>query len=669
MDKMNFGKKLLCELLVLSFALSACTPTDVPSSRTNANAIGTGNTAGTGNGSVSTTGGVGSGTTLPPKVEVRHLIEPNLSTDPNYSPGTGYAGGGSYVRKLTLPKNYAGRLYVAGINIGTLSSTFVKVRFRFGVSREPVEIPATVTQAPGITPQTGIHVLVLDLRSEPFRNIRLYYDLFDYNEYPRTASGTLASTAEPVQDNRDTNLYCRGLRVEDDPTFEGVGACDGTPSSTSQPEEECLYAYAKVLDQGLVKDSNGVMVPLSPSLPQVKIATTGSTYYHDSMSNQILKPLTDTVPTDGSYEFSKLALPLGSTNAILATFAAWAGIVFPDSYTYYYRGPYRLVNTNEWQFQFARPDGKNRLFRSNAFIPYPLRATSPLPDDTGITYTPHRYYYDRIYYNSYLFPLATKIDVAANVTHLSHANPGASRTPTTYAVPQKSLWMDGANARAQSRNHDQEHVGSCNVSSTIEVVAKDANGNDYVVALAKDVKLQLVRPTTYHTEYNNDVLYSNFKTCTSSATCGGNECCYNNRCWDKNLVSQCKEDSAVQGNRIVGDSCTSDFQCQTLCCNTTSGTCANHNALAVPAVLCSKPVGEFCIAKEWCGKSPVTKCLVIKTGTDASGNVTCRQQCYTTQEFGDCLNGTCIPPEQPAIPSFDPDAEGACDGAVTAPSF
>src|SRR5690554_6300604 len=46
------------------------------------------------------------------KVEIRHLIEPKIDDN---SPG------GAYTRKLTIPKNYDGYLYLAGINVSTLA--------------------------------------------------------------------------------------------------------------------------------------------------------------------------------------------------------------------------------------------------------------------------------------------------------------------------------------------------------------------------------------------------------------------------------------------------------------------------------------------------------------------------------------------------------------------
>lgn len=634
------GKKFINVLVVMMFFITGCMPTQAPSTRTGKQNTTTNpgtSTSGAGNGASGGTTIDTSNSSITPKIEIRHLIEPNLSSDPNYSPGTGLAGGGSYVRKLTLPKNFAGRLYVAGINISTLASQHVKVRFKFGVSREPVTINATVSRAPGITPNADIDVLVLDVRSEPFRDVRLPYDLFDYKDY--------GTNDEPIQSNRDTDLYCRGLRLEDDHTFQGVGACDA-------PGEDCLYSYAKVLDQGLVKltttTTGSVLVPITPTLPQSK-SILGFSYYQDWMGQQLKKPLLDTFAWP--YKFSELAVPANSTDAQDITISSLAGVTIGTD-TYYYQGPYRIMNQAEWQFKLTQ-----------------LEDDSAYPNQKRLFKKAHTINGSKFYYNSYLFPLAMKMHLGANVAHLSSATPHGVRTEKVLSGASKTEWMDGANARAQSRNSQLEHIGSCNVTSSIEIIAKDNNGNEYIVSLANDVKLQLVRPTQIYTDTGNEVLYSNFKTCSSSASCGGSECCFNNRCWDQSLVSQCFDSNVGQGNRDIGEGCTTDMQCASLCCNRTSGQCSPHNSLLNPAVLCSKPIGDFCIAKEWCQKSPVTKCLIVKTGTNALGETTCRQQCYTTMEYGDCKNGTCIAPVQEVIQPFDPNAAGACDNAVPAPSF
>lgn len=71
---------------------------------------------------------------------------------------------------------------------------------------------------------------------------------------------------------------------------------------------------------------------------------------------------------------------------------------------------YRLVNNQDWQFRFAELDGEKRLFRSGSWVDYPIYLTNPLPDDSQTSPSQNR-----LYYNSYLFPLATKIDLSANV--------------------------------------------------------------------------------------------------------------------------------------------------------------------------------------------------------------------------------------------------------------
>lgn len=656
MDKIVFNNRAYWRLLIVLIIASGCLPSDIPSSKNisetvNANCPLYENCVTEGDARI------GGGTSLPPTVEIRHLIEPNLSTDPTYSTGTGQSSGGSYLRKITLPKNFAGRLYLAGINIGSLSSRFVKVRFKFGLNHEPVVIPATVAQAPGITPQTSINVLVMDLRSEPFRNIRLPYDLYDYNEYDLNIDGTFANGVEPTQDNRNSGLFCRGLKIEDDPTFQGLGSCG------DQPEEECLYAYAKVIDQGLIKVSGNTKVPLTPSFPQVK-SVSGSDYYTDNMSSKLLKPLTDTIPSSGN-NLAPVPFSSAGANSTLINFTDWSPVSILGS-NYYYRGPYRILNRNNWEFDFpfSKLDGKKRLFREDSWIYYSNYSSDPLPDDN--LSTPEQ---DRLYYNSYLFPLATKLKLAANISHLASSSPDGIRTEKILSTAGETEWMDGANARAQSRNYDLEHIGSCNVSATIEIIAKDDNNIDYVIAQSKEVKIQLVRPTQHRTDIADEVLYTNFKSCNGSSGCGDSECCLNNRCWDQSLVSQCLDSSSNQGNKIVGESCFSDLECSSLCCNKTTGQCAPHNTTLNPAVLCSKPVGDFCISKEWCQKSTVIKCYIIKTGTDPLGNITCRQQCYNVQEFGDCKNGTCVPPVQETIPTFDPNDPNACNNAITAPNF
>ena len=632
----HFGLFYAC-LLVAVFAVG-CNPMSVPSTRqANGNQAGPGGqNPGPGNGATTTGAGSG-GETAPflPTVEIRHLIEPNLTTDPSYNSGTGYHGGGSYVRKLTIPKNYAGRLYLAGINVGTLTDRFVKVRFKFGPNHHSETINAVVAKATGITPSTDISVLVMDLKNQPFRDIRLSYDLYDYNTY-------LAGET-PVQDNRNSGLYCRALRLADDPTFTGVGNCDAG-------DEKCLYAYAKVLDQGLVKEGSGpVYTSFAPKLPQVK-ATAGSDYYADADALTLEKALSDSFL--GPFKFN---------NLVNFNLAADPGVSIDwgpktiNSSTYYYRGPYKLSDRSNWHFKFGDLVGENRLFKNSR--PY-SGSVGPTPD------------LGTVFFGSYMFPLASKSSIQANTPYLGSDEWNQKRLTQINSVGGESLWMDGSSARAQTLNTANEHIGSCNVSAIIEIIAKDDSGNEYIITDTNEIKLQLVRETQYFEDTNSDVLYTNFKRCSSNSNCGSGECCYNNRCWDETLVSQCIDSTVSQGNHLTGEACSTDFDCVSLCCNRTTGVCAAHNTLTIPPVLCSKPVGDACIAKEWCQQVPVTKCIIVKSPIDpGTGTSSCYQQCYTVLEYGDCKAGTCVPPYQEPITSFDPDAPGACDNAVTAPNF
>ncbi|MEX0798881.1 MAG: hypothetical protein WD025_05525, partial [Bacteriovoracaceae bacterium] len=130
------------------------------------------------------------------------------------------------------------------------------------------------------------------------------------------------------------------------------------------------------------------------------------------------------------------------------------------------------------------------------------------------------------------------------------------------------------------------------------------------------------------------------------------------------------EDLPTYGNAKPGDSCQSDNECGSLCCNQSTGKCAPHDTLSDPQVLCSKPSGLSCIAKEWCMKHPITQCFIVNTGFDAQGQKTCALRCYTYEEFGDCrasagsIAGVCVAPDQPEQPVFNPSDPNRCDQAI-----
>jgi hypothetical protein len=135
-------KKLFTFLLAMQWILTSCTPSSIPkkgSSNLNSETPTTGSSNGGNSGGNGATPG-GTDTVIEdtslPVVEIRNLVEPQI-VETNYTSGTGLTGAGSYVRKLTLPKNYSGRLYIGGINVATLADRIVKVRFNFGYNKEP----------------------------------------------------------------------------------------------------------------------------------------------------------------------------------------------------------------------------------------------------------------------------------------------------------------------------------------------------------------------------------------------------------------------------------------------------------------------------------------------------------------------------------------------------
>ncbi|MDA8793710.1 hypothetical protein N9N67_10705 [Bacteriovoracaceae bacterium] len=558
---------------------------------------------------------------LPPKVEIRHLIEPKLSDDD---------GGGAYVRKLTLPKNYSGFFYLAGINVSTLTERNVWVRFKFGRQEGIIEVPATVSTAPGIIPTTSVQVLVMDFSARQFEDIRLLYDLYDYNEYDFMGSTSASALSDPIIDPFDDKLFCRGLNLENDPTFEGNISTGCTTS-----DDTCKYAYAKVLDSGLIDVST--LSPVYPTEMAIDLEDDGD-YYANSDENQLKKCMPDEDVTVTNLTFN--STPMNFINYDLTDLINISG----TDYVYY--GPFNPVNVSEWQVSSDALDaGGSPLFTGYG-------VTAPTTNIQTI-------------YGSYKFPRWWKTDLAAGIGYLGSSNPEDPKTLTSNSISGETSWMDGCNGRASTYNDfTGEHIGSCNVTSTIEVYSKNDDGTETVIDITNEVKLQLTKPSLFNSEQEN-VLFSSFKACSSNNACASDECCYNSRCWSKDLVSQCIDDENPNEQLPVGQNCQSDLQCSSLCCSSTSGTCQVHNTTLDPEVTCSKLQGQACIADEWCRKEQVRECLIVLTGY-AADNVTptCELRCYNYQENGLCKNGFCTPPTQPTVPTFNPDDPNRCANAI-----
>nr|BDT28887.1 hypothetical protein BHI3_23530 [Bacteriovorax sp. HI3] len=557
---------------------------------------GTGGT-GSGSGSLPNGSGVGSSdTTLQSvKVELSHLVDPF---------------DGTYKKKLTIPKNYKGNLYLAGLNVGALQNKLVKVRFNFGLDKQPVVLDATIARAPGIVPQTDIQVLVVDMNSKPFSKMRLGYDLFDYNDY--TALNSDGTEKAVVQNNRDGGLYCRGLSLEDDPTFD---SSTSTNATCSQAGDKCLYAYAKVTDATMYDSSTGLTtIPTRPQIWTVGSGVTRSPTLATSANSMCLPDYEDYVGFNDL--FAQTLTGLNYNDLILGM---------------RYRGPYRAINPSAWKIT------GNAIFNSS-------KGLFEVSNSTLDPYTGFR---------SLLFPRAGKVKLNQDVRYFGSSSRFGLRSTLVADSTGTSKYVDGCNLRVMQYDvTTAENVGSCNVNGSIEVFyMKD--GSEVNITTDRTIKLQLVKASTVDSE-GKEVLTSNFKRCESSSTCGSDECCFNSRCWSKELVTQCVDQTPVNGNRPVGDVCSSDFECSSLCCNQSTGSCQPHNPSGTTPVLCSKTAGQRCVSREFCKPEYVATCKIVKNGTNADGTQACTLRCPAVETYGECTAGYCIPPAVPAIPAFDP---------------
>jgi hypothetical protein len=632
--KVTAPSTLMLAFTIFSLLMTSCVPTRDVSSRRSSTARstdnGSGPGSGNGQGAVPGDGGISAGDEelINGRAELRHIVDPF---------------DGTYKTKVTIPKNFTGLLYLSGLNFTSLAGKLVSARFRFGRELEPVVIQGTIGRAPGITPQTDIEVLILDFQDRPFENIRLLYDLYDYNDY-RSDINPLLEDKAPTNDPRDTGLYCRGLRTEHDPTFIS------TPSNPNcgVAGNRCLYSYAKLKDSGLIVKSSGIA--LVPSEPQVDLA--GGGYTLDPLTNTLKKCLPD------NNNAGNLNTALNSNIAgALAYGLDITPNIFPEIHQY--KGPFRPLATDEWHISgsailsdVTSPSYPSGLFQfsmnsdPNNLVEYA---------DGG--------------YRSFMFPRAGTMPLSSGVDYLGNlSDPYGLKTLDTLLTSGDSKFMGGCNIRAS--NYDSfanEHIGSCNVVATIELIHTNLLTNqEEVLTSSTAVKLQLSRASITNFQ-GQEVLYSSLSSCSSSQTCGSNECCFNSRCWDKELVTQCLEDVAVVGNRGVGEVCNSDFECSSLCCNQSTGACSVHINDNENRVLCSKAPGQSCVMKEYCREENLSTCFIVNTGLDLQGQQLCSLRCYNVPTFGECINGICAPPPIPSVPIFDP-TNPDCTTAIDPPT-
>jgi hypothetical protein len=645
----SISKSLVAFGMSLCLALSSCVPTDSARSTRSKTSAGTATPndgSGIGNGAGPDDGNIGGvpidGTLTSGRAELRHIVDPFT---------------GTFKTKVTIPKNYKGMLYLSGLNIPSLNDREISVRFRFGREKEEIIIPATIGRAPGITPQTDIQVLILDMEDQPFRNLRLFYDLFDYNEYDTNKDGIEFGAgddlAQPTDDIRDAGLYCRGLNLEDDPTF----SISSTNSACDEAGETCLYAYARIKDAGLNFLNAGEFNAISPTEPQLDIFGSG---YGNQSQAEILKKCLPDVDHRNSVE----TVLQTTTSSSSTTKVAYGDTVFGTAFTYL--GPYRTLARDLWQISgeavfsdLSSPaNSPSGLFQAVLNNAPTNTATDPnAKAEAGM--------------KSFLFPRSGKLDLQPGVEYVGFTDISsqlnATRSIRTLVAAGETEFVDGCNIRVTNTYEtNNEGISSCNVTGTIDLITTDTTTGELITLNSTNsIKLQLSRASA--TDFlGNEVRFSALKSCSSSNACGSNECCFNERCWSKDLVSQCLEDVPGEGNLGFGETCNSDFQCTSLCCSGTTGTCAPHNP--GEGNFCSKTAGQQCVTKEFCKQENVPECIIVKEGTNAQGQPTCTLRCYNVPTFGECSSdGICLPPATPAVPIFDP-ANPDCSNAEEPPT-
>ncbi len=566
--------------------------------------------------------------------------EPNQIGCPDYNRGMAELThlvdpfDGSYQTKVTVPRNFTGIMYLAGLNIYSLKNRLVHVRFSFGRGLEPVTIQAQVGKGSGITPETDSELLILNIQDQPFYNMSLQYSLYDYNDYD-SDSGVKDGIEQgtPVTDPLDGNLFCRGLKIEYDPTFEATA---GNPLC-NQSGNICKYAYASLMDQGLYydHDSNVATSDIAYIPTEAQIDLVGTGYATISSSTAVKKCLPD------SANLSTLNAVLGLSLAAFPSLGTDIGIGT-------FQGPFYSVNEDNWEISGAALFSEVTAANSGTGLFQQSYSASTTDPSTG--------------YKSFLFPRGGTMSLASGIEYIGTADSGLphdSKSIQSLSSNGDTNYMDGCNFRVNGLNpHTGEGISSCNVTAKIEIIEIDQITQvEEVITSSTTIKLQLIAPSNDLADATGleEVLYSPIKSCgENSRNCGGDECCFNGRCWSKDLVSQCREDAVNAGLLSIGEYCVSDFQCASLCCDASSSVCNVHKNSDDEQVLCQKAPGQACVSKEYCAQENIAHCNIYKTDIDTQGKQLCDIRCFTVKTHGSCVNGTCVVPQTPTVPTFDP---------------
>lgn len=490
---------------------------------------------------------------------------------------------GNISEKLSIVKNDNREIYLAIDNLDDYDSKFLFVKFKFGVGRSfETNLPARITTVPGLTSGSIQKALAINLLNIPFANINLDYNLFDYNSY------SSLSSANFELNNRDKDLYCRGLSYSDDPTYSGNGVCDGYT-------DKCLYSYSGVKDQGWYDNSTGSFI--SPSKPQM--ALINDELYEDGFSLNKIKCLSD----------SSLQYFYNDQNE--RKIASYQNTISGTDLRHL--GAYNFTEQGNWDITGNALLGEFGVFRKRSS--------------------------DGNYYGSMMYPRAAKLSVGSGLEYLGYSiiqNYQVSKFLTNSSG--NSVWVSGCNWRVSTVDQSGEHVGSCNVSASIDVFYNDEQGEEVIIAssswgeASSLVRLQLLQQGDV--EDTNGLNNPDYKTCSSGSECSNSECCYNGRCWSQALVGECSPDDEGGANKPADEICVNDNECLSLCCKTRAGsrTC-NGDAF------CDKPTGGSCISGSFCDRVWKVEYKIIQTQTNSAGHCQKRLCAFLANE--ECENHTC----------------------------
>ncbi len=444
----------------------------------------------------------------------------------------------SFSEKLSIAKDFQGIVYLDVENIKLLKEKLLFIRINFGMNSEnPVELPLSYLSKT----IAGVEkdVLALSIPSKNFFTVPLDYQLFDYSE--GAAAGYNAFHKD---------VYCRGLRVEQDPTSNFT--------SCSKGDEICKYTYAKVLDQGLFHEQTSTFI--QPS--ELTVSHDESRTYELNLDPiNLRRCLTD----DQKVFVKNQELNIGE-------------LISLDDESYRFKGAFKAVDPSNWGIQAEARWGKFGIFQQEY--------SGGKSIELG--------------FKSNLFPRVGKIVNRTNRYYLGSKNRLDKKIVTNFTdtsdASALSDWVDGCNLRVLSEDSLGTNIGSCNVSSDIQIFYKDGSEeviiySNAALAQAGQVKLQIVN----NIQTNIDV--KDFNACFGDGGCSSSSCCHDGRCWDKEKYKNqfCKP---ANSGKTTGQACATDTECLSACCigseTGAAGVCADKTTS------CQRQVGEICIHSDAC---------------------------------------------------------------------